>query len=309
MDLSNTYRLALIGLLPVIAFLIYYEGQTYDPALIHFASQQPEGQALTSLMPGEIDGYHRAGQVRSYTRENLYEYVNGHAEYFISAGFTGLSVGEYGKGGTETAEPEVVVDIYDMGKSIQAFGVLSDESGGNIMDLQNGLQGFRSPQGVSFVKGRYYVKIAMYSDSIPVDSFVEGIAGAMGAESDPFPEFGVLPDIGEVVATRFIREAYRGLDFVNNVLEREYVVDGDSVQVFVVTGERKKIDGLAAQFIDYFRASDIRYSVSEEKDKQTYRIEDPYEGDWVMISSPDALFGIFGGFDNEIINMILNKDN
>lgn len=305
MAVSGAYRLLLAGLLPVIAILIYIEGQDYDPALIQFQSAQSSADSSGSSFPGEIAGYRRTGRVRSYVKENLYEYVDGHAEYFISAGFDGLHVGEYQAPGSAADGPDVVVDIYDMGKSIQAFGVLSDESGGNVSEFQNGLMGFSTPQGISFVKGRYYIKIAKYNDDVPLNDFMKSIGSTIGAGSDPFPEFSHLPDIGEVVGTRFIKKAYRGLDFVNNVIEREYNVHGNTVQIFVVPGEKGSPDKLAGAFIEYFRQSDIPYSISEKKGKKIYRIKDPYEGDWVMVSSPDALYGIYGAFDDTIINALL----
>ena len=82
-------------------------------------------------------------------------------------------------------------------------------------------------QGISFVKGQYYVRIAAYNENVSLDLFTQYIDDRISAGSDPFPEFARLPDIGEVVQTRFVREAYRGLDFVNNVIEREYIVGGE----------------------------------------------------------------------------------
>lgn len=305
MAVSGAYRLLLAGLLPVIAFLIYMEGQDYDPALIQFPSSQPAVDSTESFFPDEITGYRRTGRVRSYMKENLYEYVNGHAEYFISAGFAGLHVGDYGAPGSAAGGPDVVVDVYDMGKSIQAFGVLSDESGGRLSEFENGLTGFSTPQGVSFVKGRYYIKIAKYNDEASLDAFMKSISSTVEAGSDPFPEFSRLPDFGEVVATRFIKKAYRGLDFVNNVIEREYNMNGESVQIFVVSGEKGSSSSLAGSFIEYFRKSDVTYIVSEKKGKKLYRVKDPYEGDWVMVLYPDALFGIYGAFDDTIIDALL----
>ncbi len=304
MVLSKTFRVLLVGFLPLIVLLIYFEGQQYDPALIQFQSAQSVRDVMTSFFPREIAGFSRFGQVRSYTRVNLYEYVDGHAEYFISAGFIGLAVGEYRAAGSEGSEPDVVVDIYDMDKSIQAFGILSDESGGSMSELQSGLMGFRTPLGISFVKGQYYIRISAYNENVSLDTFTENLAGTIGAESDPFPEFARLPDIGDVVATRFIKEAYRGLGFVNNVIEREYRVDGETVAIFVVTGEKKEIKNLVDSFTDFFRQSDIQYSVTEQQGKKLFKVKDPFEGDWALISLPDALFGVYGSFDDKIINAI-----
>ncbi len=307
MVLSKTYRLFLIGLLPAVAYLIYFEGQKYDPALIRFPSSPAVRNKLTALFPPEVGNYIQIGPVRSYTKENLYEYVNGHAEYFISAGFTGLAVGEYGTAGSDITKPDVVVDIYDMGRSIHAFGILSDESGGNLSDLQDELTGYRTPMGISFAKGKYYVKISVYNEKVSQETFVHSIAGVIGPEADLFAEFSQLPDIGDVVATRFIKEAYRGLDFVNNVMEREYIADGNTVLVSVFMGAKKDTKSLTRSFIDYFDQSDIPYSATENEDIKIFRIKDPYEGDWVLISSPDALFGIYGVYDDSMINALLNK--
>jgi len=139
MALSGLYRIILIGLLPAVALLIYFNGQSYDPALINFSKSQSVMDNMSGFFPDEIETLSRSGQIRTYTRENLYEYVNGHAEYFISSGFVKLSVGEYSMNSKD--DPDVVIDIYDMGKSIQAFGILSDESGGNTTDIHSGLTG------------------------------------------------------------------------------------------------------------------------------------------------------------------------
>jgi hypothetical protein len=191
-----------------------------------------------------------------------------------------------------------------MGKSIQAYGILSDESGGNAAELQSGMMGFRTPLGMSFVKGQYYVKVSAYNENVSLNKVTEILGSTIEAESDPFPEFAELPDIGEVISTRFIKEAYRGLGFLNNVIEREYRVNGETVELFVVTGEQKKIKNLVDSFTDFFRETDTQYSVKEIKGKSVYRVKDPFEGDWVLISLPDALFGIYGSFDDSIIHKI-----
>jgi hypothetical protein len=235
--------------------------------------------------------------------------VNGHAEFFISYGFIGLSVGEYVSENSLDNGPEVTVDIYDMGKSLHAFGILSDESGNNLSDIHTGLTGFKTPLGLSFAKGQYYVKISSYNKNIDLDVFTESIADEIGEGPDPFPEFSMLPDIGDVVSTRFIKEGYRGLDFVNNVLEREYSINGKPVQVFVITGNEKEIISLAESFIDYFNDSEIKYAKAGKEGERIYRINDPYEGDWVLMHLTDELLGLFGSSDDTIINSILSLAN
>ncbi len=79
MTYSRLNRFVLLALLPLIVFLVYIEGQTYDPALIRFTSSDVSTGAEAALFPREINGFSRSGVVRIYSKENLYEYVNGHA--------------------------------------------------------------------------------------------------------------------------------------------------------------------------------------------------------------------------------------
>jgi hypothetical protein len=303
MAFPNAYRIILLGLLPLAALLLYYEGQSYDPALINFSTSESSMDSLTGLFPFEIEPLSRSGQIRTYTRENLYEYVNGHAEYFISSGFVKLAVGEYSINSKD--DPDVVIDIYDMGKSLHAFGILSDESGGNISDLHSGLTGFKTPQGIGFIKGQYYIKISSFSSAASPESIIESLDSRVSAGSDPFPEFASFPEIGQIVTTRFVKEAYRGLDFINNVIEREYNVNDKTVQVFILSEHSKIIKDIIKSFLKYFNDSDITFTESQENGKTVYQVSDPYEGDWVLIASPDTILGVFGAHNDTMIKALL----
>ncbi len=312
---SRLNRLVLLALLPLIALLVYIEGQTYDPALIRFTSSDISTGAETALFPRKINGFNRSGAVRTYSKENLYEYVNGHAEYFLSAGFIRLAVGEYIRTGTEPDQPDIIVDIYDMGKGIQAFGVLSDELGDTASAVKVGLMGAETAQGLSFASGKYYVKITSFQDTMPVDTFARIIDQMIGSSPTALTEFSRLPDIKGVVTTRFVKEAYRGLGFANNVIEREYSIQGKTVQLSLVTGSDTDINKLLSSYLTFFKESETPY-VRIGKDGQVlYKVMDPYEGDWFLIPFPDSLFGIYGEVDAGVLDQLLssmtraNKDN
>lgn len=298
-------RFILLALLPIIALIVYIEGQTYDPALLQFTSSDISTGAETAFFPRNIEGFSRSGQVRLFSKENLYEYVNGHAEYFLSAGFMRLAVGEYVRTGTEPKQPDAVVDIYDMGKSIHAFGVLADEIGDALSSFQDGIMGARTPQGMSFASGKYYVKIAAYDETIPVDLFADNIDRLIGSSSETLSALLRLPDLGDVIATRFVKEAYRGLDFVHNIIEREYRIGGRTAQVFLFLGTDSDVKALVASYLDFFRESDIEHTVMKQDKLDIYKVIDPYEGEWYLIPASDALFGIFGEVDKKILDQFL----
>jgi len=293
------YRLSLLALLPLITLGIYLKGQKYEPSLIDFRSFSTTNGS--SFLPHEVDGFYKSGQTKIYSKENLYEHMNGHAEYFISAGFRSLSVGEYVKSETESSKPSLLAEIYDMGKDIYAFGVLVDEVGEKTKEVTIGMMGFETSQGISFVKGKYYIKISQFRKEVPLFRLAKGIENKIGVDSDSFPLFSRFPDLGKVISTRFIKDGYRGLDFMHDVVEREYLLDGKNIQVFLVTGVEKEMNKLTTSLLDHFKKYNIPCESVEKYEKRFYKVMDPYEGDWYMIPARDALFGIYGSVNDHLV--------
>jgi hypothetical protein len=292
-------------LLPAMAAALYLEGQRYDSALINF--QSVPGQSLEPYLPREIAGFQRTGQIQGYNKENLYEYVNGHAEYFIGAGFEQLAVADYVRSGSDSIQADAVVEIYDLGKQIQAFGVLADEAGEHPLESGVGLTGFRSAQGLNFVTGQYYIKVRAFNEVVPAMAFARSIENEMGEGSDALGLFEKFPDLGTVVNTRFIKEAYRGLGFVENVIEREFDISGNRIHVFLVTGDEGSTEELTDAFVAYFKESGIPYAPLQGE-ADGYEVQDPYEGTWYLVRSKEALFGIFGAADRDILKKFI-KDS
>lgn len=307
MTFSTFNRSILLALLPALALVLFLEGQKYDPALIRFSSSDVSVGAEAELFPREVGEFSRSGQIRAYTKDNLYEYVNGHAEYFLSAGFIRLVVAEYIRTGTEPAQPDIVVDIYNMGKPIQAYGVLSGEIGDQGTAIRVGAKGAKTDQGISFIRGDYYVKITSFQGSISLEPIAREIDKAIGGSSEEITAFSRLPELKEVVATRYIKEAYRGLDFANNVTEREYRIQGDTVQVSLMTGTDSEIDKLVGSFLAFFKESDTPYELIRKNGRELYKIMDPYEGEWYLVPFPGSLFGIYGVTHENVLDTLLTS--
>lgn len=317
------YRLLLLGLLPCIAMVLYLRGQHYDPALIDFKTMtelKAEGQNVSTPaangaagekpLPADaaksLSGFRQIGRERHYTKDNLYEHVNGHAEYFISAGFAGLSITEYAAADSKTSEAELQAEVFDMGNSIQAFGVLSDEAGDSAKPVSVGTMAFGNPGGINFIRGRYYVKITAYNPKAPLLRFAREFSGTLPAGSDSFEIFSRLPDLGKVNKTRFVKEGYRGLDFLRNVIEREYSSGDKKITVALMAASTQQVKTLQSTFFDYFKKSGMPYEKAVKDGREFYRVTDKYEGNWFLIPSADALFGVFGT-DDEAVVKLFNK--
>jgi hypothetical protein len=109
-------------------------------------------------LPPRMNGWQRQ-ELKVFGPDNLFEYIDGGAELYISYGFQNLLAGKYVKQG----QPDIAVDIFDMGNSYNAFGVFShgretnDKSIGQDSEYGGGL--------LTFWKGNYYVSILSYPET------------------------------------------------------------------------------------------------------------------------------------------------
>jgi len=306
MKLSYALKTLVAGSILLLGICISAERQDSSHAQGQIQALKSEVYPMESFLPDKVGSLRRMGKPRAYDKDNLYEYIDGHAEFFISAGFNRLAVGNYSATGSEDGVPDVIVEIYDMVKNIQAFGVLSDESSGEAVESSQSSFGTENTQGMNFTRGKYFVKILSFSAEVPVKLFQEQIGPGIRSVKEEIPEFSRFPDVGKVVKTRFVRESYRGLPFLKDVLERKYVSNGKSFDIAMVMGDRDQIKKVTETFINYFSQSDVKYSEDKKNGWTVYQVKDPYEGDWVLIPLSDVIFGIYGTADDAVIAKILS---
>jgi hypothetical protein len=129
----------------------------------------------------------------------------------------------------------------------------------------------------------------------------------IGSSNESFTVFSRLPELGEVITTRFVKEAYRGLSFANNVVEREYLFDGETVQVSHVSGSEAEMKELISSYLAFFKDSEIPYEQKSKNGHEMYRVMDPYEGDWNLLLFSDSVFGIYGEIDEALLDRIISS--
>ncbi len=139
---------------------------------------------LTRLLPEEFEGWVQTGEDRVYTPDTLYEYLNGGAELYLSYGFKKVLRRTY----TRLGEPALVVDVFDMGTSENAFGVFSHSR--EVVDRTVG-QGSQYTEGLMlFWKDCYYVSILSYPETAESKRAVIALAHTIDRA---IPREGPLP--------------------------------------------------------------------------------------------------------------------
>jgi hypothetical protein len=108
---------------------------------------------LADLLPASVDGWEVTEEDQTYNRDNLHDYIDGGAELYLSFGFAELANRRYARPG----QPDIIVDVFDMGTSQNAFGVFSHSR--EVVDQSFG-QGSQYTAGLMlFWKNNYYVSV------------------------------------------------------------------------------------------------------------------------------------------------------
>ncbi len=117
------------------------------------AAQDDIANTLKSLVPREVGGWNAESEGEIYDRETIFDYIDGAGEVYRSYNFSLLLSRQFHKEG----EPDIIVDLFDMGSPSEAFGVLTHDLEGEDVDIGQG--GNYKGGLLSFWKDRYFVSI------------------------------------------------------------------------------------------------------------------------------------------------------
>jgi hypothetical protein len=107
---------------------------------------------------GTVTGWDKSSETRTFAAKDLWQYIDGDAEQYISAGVVSTATSDYKYKGTL----EAVVDVYTMGDSSGAKKILDNGQTKDAKSVQLGDAAVAYEQSVTFRKGPYLVRIVAY---------------------------------------------------------------------------------------------------------------------------------------------------
>ena len=110
---------------------------------------------------GAVAGWQKTSETRVFAAKNLYEYIDGDAEQYISAGVVTTSTADYKYQG----QVEATVDVHTMGDAAGARKILEKGQSSDAQQVQLGDAGIAYAQSVIFRKGPYLVRIVAYEST------------------------------------------------------------------------------------------------------------------------------------------------
>jgi hypothetical protein len=147
-----------------------------------------------------VEGWAQVGDVRVYTAENLWEYIDGAAELFVEYGVQTCTAADLSAAGVS-----VTVDLYEMISPLAAVGVFKTESSGESVNLDGAtLAAISPPFQALVVKGDTYAKVNVYEGELTESEgrrLLSGLAASLPGDPLMPREFSLLPEAGRVTGS------------------------------------------------------------------------------------------------------------
>ncbi len=192
---------------------------------------------LIDLVPSakELKPIVISAEPQYYNRDNLWDYIDGGAPAYIAFGFEQVVT-------CLVMNPdslEMVVDIYDMGDSLNAFGIYSQEKSAKGKPVSFGSNAMQYGNAIYFWQDKYYVKLIAYETSPKVSEFLLQMAdilsrkipsgGSIPALFAAFPVENKLPN-----SEKFTRQDVLGQQYLLNGYSAEYEFNGEKYYISLI---------------------------------------------------------------------------
>src|SRR5512139_2364878 len=149
-------------------------------------TQVPADFTLAKALPQEVMGWQKGEEDQAYNRDDIFDYLDGAGELYLAFDFRFVFVKEY----TKPDAPSIVVEIYQMSSSADAYGIFTQDTDGQEVRLgQDALYGAGL---LRFWKDKVFVRVMADRETPDAKEAVMKLGGAIDAA---VPEAGPQPEI------------------------------------------------------------------------------------------------------------------
>lgn len=129
--------------------------------------------ALSELVPRKMNGWKAEGQDEIYSRDTIFDYINGAGEVYRMYGFREVLVRRFIK----TGESDITVEVFDMSRPEDAFGIFSHGREGKEEGIGKGSE-YRGGL-LCFWKDKFFVCVFAEEDTPSARKTVMNLAKAI----------------------------------------------------------------------------------------------------------------------------------
>ncbi|MGD2272231.1 MAG: hypothetical protein PVI06_17655 [Desulfobacterales bacterium] len=158
---------------------------------------------LQSHLPEAVNGWKADPQDRIFDPTSIFSYINGAAEVYKAYNMRRCLSRRY----STTNGPPIVLDIFDMGSSEDAYGVFTHDTDGEVIEV--GQDARLRPGWLSFWKHQFFVSIYMEEETTAAEIAVKKLGRLVAAQ---IPTTGTRPRIlSKLPSTGLVFESIRYL--------------------------------------------------------------------------------------------------
>jgi hypothetical protein len=130
---------------------------------------------LSTRLPKQLRDWTAEPKDRLFDEKTIYSYIDGGAELYKAYNMLQCLSRRY----TIANGPSIILDIFDMGTSKDAFGVFTHDTDGKVIDIGQDAR-FRSGW-LSFWKYRYFISIYMEEETAAAEKAVKALGREVAA--------------------------------------------------------------------------------------------------------------------------------
>ena len=238
------------------------------------------------------------GKTLSYDRDTLSDRIDGEAELYFPYGFQRMAAARYLPGKSPGAGMDV--GIYRLGSLLDAFGMFANYRQKEGRSLAVGAGSSLGPSQLFLYQGSYFVQIQITGSENPDQQALAEcgrvVAARLPGSAQRPAELAAFdrPDLVKG-SERYLPESLLGYDFLNKGLMADAVLEGKTLQVFLLLGTTRET---AAAAFDRYRSQLTRVK-PEPGTKDVLYLEgvDPLYGPVALLRKGSCFAGAlkFGG--------------
>ena len=127
---------------------------------------------------GAVTGWEKTSDTRTFAAKDLYQYIDGDAEQYISAGVVTTSTSDYKFQG----QLEATVDVHTMSAADGATRIFQTGATNDAKTVSIGDAGVAYGQSVIFRKGPYLVRIVAFQSTPGASDALQALARGLEAK-------------------------------------------------------------------------------------------------------------------------------
>ncbi|MCB9501300.1 MAG: hypothetical protein H6696_05130 [Deferribacteres bacterium] len=221
----------------------------------------------TQLLP-EINGWKISETPKVYTEANLFDYINGNSELYFPYGFVQLVSTSYEN--SSRSDQTIVIDIYDMGSALGAYGVYSSMTHPDYTYGEIGCESIQSSQQLRFWQDRYQIEMNCPSPFDGAEEFMQNVAMSLSKNIPACiqPEqLSWLPKENQLDhSQKYIADGFLGLNELPGGIEAGYSLNESNVKGFAV---KCATETDAQKYLEIYRDSQKTFKGVDLQDNGT----------------------------------------